>query len=150
MGFIGHILGSALSGGLFGLIGNIAAKLFSYLETRQQFVERQAQWSYRTDLMKLRMQAPQTAPAPDAASWTALDESLRADNAVAGSYRWVDAVRALVRPALTLGLVTVLSFAFFAMRPGDPERNYVIDSLVFAAVTAIVWWFGDRAPVRPR
>jgi len=22
----------------------------------------------------------------------------------------------------------------------------VTDSLIFAAVTAIVWWFGDRAP----
>jgi hypothetical protein len=54
-----------------------------------------------------------------------------------------------VRPALTLGLVIVLAFAFFAMAPGDSERGYVTDSLVFAAVTAIVWWFGDRAPKRP-
>ena len=26
------------------------------------------------------------------------------------------------------------------------DRAYVADSLVFAAVTSIVWWFGDRAP----
>ena len=32
------------------------------------------------------------------------------------------------------------------MTPGDIDRAYVADSLVFAAVTAIVWWFGDRAP----
>jgi hypothetical protein len=62
----------------------------------------------------------------------------------------VDAARALVRPLLTLGLSAVLAAAFFSMAPGDTARSYVIDSLVFAAVTAIVWWFGDRAPPRRR
>ena len=56
------------------------------------------------------------------------------------------AVRALVRPTLTLGLSTFLASAFFALAPGDIDRAYVADSLVFAAVTSIVWWFGDRAP----
>jgi hypothetical protein len=55
-------------------------------------------------------------------------------------------MRALVRPTLTLGLTTFLACAFFAMAPGDIDRAYVADSLVFAAVTSIVWWFGDRAP----
>jgi hypothetical protein len=44
----------------------------------------------------------------------------------------------------------VLAAAFFSMAPTDAARAYVIDSLVFAAVTAIVWWFGDRAPPRKR
>lgn len=151
MGIFGHILGNALTGGLFGLIGNIAAKLFAYLNAKQQFAERQAQWAYGMELAKLRQplaQAPQ-APHADAAaaSWLALDETLKADT-TAPSYAWVNAVRSLVRPALTLGLVIVLAFAFFAMAPGDAERGYVADSLVFAAVTAVVWWFGDRAPRR--
>ena len=55
-------------------------------------------------------------------------------------------MRALVRPALTLGLGTFLCAAFFAMAPGDIDRASVADSLLFAAVTSIVWWFGDRAP----
>jgi hypothetical protein len=155
MGIFGHILGTALSGGLFGLIGNIAAKLFAYLNTKQQFAERQAQWSYETDLLKLQMQAPtpetekEPALAPDA-SWSALNETLRDDAMLASSYPWVNAVRSLVRPALTCGLAAVLAFAFFAMKAGDPERAYVIDSLVFAGVGAITWWFGDRAPKRAR
>jgi hypothetical protein len=153
MGIFGHILGTALSGGLFGLIGNIAAKLFAYLQSKQQFIERQAQWSYETDLLKLQMQAPapetehDTAPDP---GWSALNESLRDDALLASSYPWVNAVRSLVRPALTCGLAAVLAFAFFAMKAGDPERGYVIDSLVFAGVGAITWWFGDRAPKRAR
>jgi hypothetical protein len=153
MGIFGHILGTALSGGLFGLIGNIAAKLFAYLESKQQFTERQAQWSYETDLLKLQMQAPAPETEHDAApdaSWSALNESLRDDALLASSYPWVNAVRSLVRPALTCGLAAVLAFAFFAMKSGDPERSYVIDSLVFAGVGAITWWFGDRAPRRAR
>ena len=57
-------------------------------------------------------------------------------------------MRALVRPALTLGLAAFLGGAFFALAPGDIDRAYIADSLVFAAVTSIVWWFGDRAPKR--
>jgi hypothetical protein len=45
-------------------------------------------------------------------------------------------------------LSAVLAAAFFSMAPDDSARAYVIDSLVFAAVTAIVWWFGDRASPR--
>ena len=60
--------------------------------------------------------------------------------------RPINAARALVRPALAIGLSTFLACAFFAMAPGDIDRAYVADNLVFAAVTSIVWWFGDRAP----
>jgi F0F1-type ATP synthase assembly protein I len=62
MGILGHIFGSALTGGLFGLIGNIAAKLFAYLDTKQQFAERQAQWLYQAELLKLRQPASQAQP----------------------------------------------------------------------------------------
>jgi hypothetical protein len=79
-------------------------------------------------------------------SWGGLAASVTADGQGGASYPWVNAVRALVRPTLTLGLTGFLAAAFFAMAPGDVDRAYVSDSLVFAAVTAIVWWFGDRAP----
>lgn len=58
----------------------------------------------------------------------------------------MNAARALVRPVLTIGLATFLASAFFALAPGDIDRAYIADSLVFAAVSSIVWWFGDRAP----
>jgi hypothetical protein len=77
-------------------------------------------------------------------SWTGLGDSLKAETAIGSTYPWVNAVRALVRPALTLGLGGFLCAAFFAT--GGTARAAISDSLVFAAVTAIVWWFGDRAP----
>jgi hypothetical protein len=156
MGILGHLLGCGISagaGGVFGLMGNLATKMFGYLESKQSFVVKQAEWTHETELLKLQAQwrQPETeAEPPLTASFSGLLSSVAAEGALPASYKWVDAARALVRPLLTLGLSAVLAAAFFSMAPSDSARAYVIDSLVFAAVTAIVWWFGDRAPPRKR
>jgi len=151
MGILGHIVGCGISagaGGIFGLIGNLATKTFGYLESKQSFAAKQAEWMHETELLKLQSQwrQPETEAEPPlafSAPWSGLLSSVAAEGALPASYRWVDAARALVRPV-------VLAAAFFSMAPSDTARGYVIDSLVFAAVTAIVWWFGDRVPSRKR
>ncbi|HSC17800.1 MAG TPA: hypothetical protein VLC74_02695 [Rhizomicrobium sp.] len=156
MGILGHLLGCGISagaGGIFGLIGNLATKTFGYLEAKQSFLVTQSKWSHETELLKLQAQwrQPETEAEPPialTATWSGLLSSVAAEGALPASYKWVDAARALVRPLLTVGLSGVLAAAFFSMAPTDAARAYVIDSLVFAAVTAIVWWFGDRAPAR--
>lgn len=146
---------SAISGGLFGLIGNVATKVVGYFEAEQQFKQKQAEWAHETDLLKLQMTAKQQETESEiqlagaSGSWTGLTASLQAETSIGVTYPWVNAVRALVRPLLTFGLAAFLCAAFFALTPGDIDRSYVANSLVFAAVTAIVWWFGDRAPKRP-
>ncbi len=157
MDTLGSILGtgaSALSSGVFGLIGNIAAKAFGYFENGQTFAQKQTEWNHETELLKLQMQLKTEETEHESVllpvqSLDALDASVRADGALGPSYGWVNAVRSLVRPALTLGLAGFLCVAFFAMPKGAADRAYVVDSLVFASVTVIVWWFGDRAPKRP-
>jgi hypothetical protein len=157
MGILGHLLGCGLSagaGGVFGLIGNLANKSFGYLESKQALLVKQSEWAHETELLKLQAQwkqpeAEAEPPLALTASWSGLLSSV-AEGGLTASYKWVDAARALVRPLLTLGLSAVLAAAFFHMAPNDTARAYVIDSLVFAAVTAIVWWFGDRAPPRKR
>ncbi|MBV9046270.1 MAG: hypothetical protein JO294_14195 [Alphaproteobacteria bacterium] len=158
MDILGTLLGtgtSAMTGGLFGLVGNIATKVVGYFEQKQAFTQKQAEWLHEVDLLKLQMQvkAQETESeikvAESQGSWSGLAGSLTAEGAIGASYPWVNAVRALTRPTLTVGLSTFLAAAFFAMNPGDIDRAYVADSLVFAAVTAIVWWFGDRAPRKP-
>jgi hypothetical protein len=161
MSILSHLFGCAVSasaGGLFGLIGNLATKSFHYLETKQSFAAKQAEWQHETELLKLQWQwkQPETEREPPplpialAGSWSGLLSSLDDERGLSGSYKWVDAARALVRPLLTLGLSGVLAAVFFSMAPDDLARDYVVDSLVFAAVTSIVWWFGDRAPQRNR
>lgn len=143
---------SALSGGLFGLVGNVAAKVIGIFEAKQEFAQKKEEWSHDERVLDLQAKAKAAAADQELAvtassgSWSGLGESLKAETAIGASYPWVEAVRALVRPALTLGLAGFLCAAFFALPAGDIDRAYVADLLVFAAVTAIVWWFGDRAP----
>jgi hypothetical protein len=149
---IGTLFGTALGGGLFGLVGNVAAKVIGLFEAKQQFAQKKEEWSHEERLLDMQMKAKaaeteqELAVTASSGSWGGLGESLKAETAIGSTYPWVNAVRGLVRPALTLGLGTFLCAAFFAMAPGDATRNSVVDSLVFAAVTSIVWWFGDRAP----
>ncbi len=146
---------SALSGGVFGLIGNIATKVVGYFEAEQQLKLKSAEWAHENELLKLQMQAHAVETEDELklvaarGAQAGLTASLQAEGSIGTTYEWVNAVRALVRPALTFGLAAFLCAAFFALTPGDIDRAYVANSLVFAAVTAIVWWFGDRAPKRP-
>ena len=143
---------SALGGGLFGLVGNVASKVIGIFEAKQQFAQKKEEWGHEERLLDMQTKAKvqeteqELAVTAASGSWSGLGESLKAETSIGATYPWVNAVRALVRPALTLGLASFLCAAFFAMPAGDIDRAYVADSLVFAAVTAIVWWFGDRAP----
>ena len=145
---------SALGGGLFGLLGNIGTKVIGLFEAKQAFAQKKEEWSHEERLLDMQMKAhaaeteQELAITASSGSWSGLGESLKAESAIGATYPWVNAVRALVRPALTLGLASFLCAAFFAMPAGDIDRAYVADSLVFAAVTAVVWWFGDRAPAK--
>lgn len=155
MDILGSLIGtgaSAFGGGLFGLVGNVASKVVGIFEAKQVFAQKKEEWGHEERLLDMQMKAKaaeteqELAVTAQSGSWSGLGESLKAEAAVGATYPWVNAVRALVRPALTLGLASFLCAAFFAMAPGDIDRAYVADSLVFAAVSSIVWWFGDRAP----
>lgn len=147
---ITSVLGTALGGGAFGLLGNVASKVVGIFEAREVFSQKKEEWSHDERMLDMQMKAKAAENAEALAataasgSWAGLSESLKAETAISASYAWVNAVRALVRPVLTLGLCGVLSAAFFALPSGDAARADITQSLVFAAVTAVVWWFGDR------
>jgi len=153
---IGSVLDAGLSGGLFGLLGNVVGKVIGIFEAKQTFVQKKEEWAHEERLLDMQTKAKaeeteqELAVTASSGSWGGLTESLKSEVSIGSTYPWVNAVRALVRPALTMGLAGFLCAAFFAMTPGDIDRAYVADSLVFAAVTAIVWWFGDRAPKKTR
>lgn len=153
---IGSVISSGLTGGLFGLLGNVAAKVVGIFEAREAFAQKKEEWSHEERLLDMQVKAKaaeteqELAVTAASGSWSGLNESLKAETAIGASYAWVNAVRALVRPVLTIGLGGFLCAAFFALPSGDAARGAISDSLVFAAVTAVVWWFGDRAPKRPK
>jgi hypothetical protein len=150
---------SAVSGGLFGMLGTVFGRLIGIFERREARKDRameiahdEKRWGHEKDLLALQAQAraaetEQELLLADArGSWAALTASQQAEASIAPSYRWVDAVRALTRPVLTLLLALGLYLTFLTAGPDLKAR--VAESLAFAATAAILWWFGDRAPRR--
>lgn len=83
-------------------------------------------------------------------SWEGLTASYQAEgaSAAAGTYKWVEAVRSLTRPVLTLGsLAGIGGIALL----GDPAYGMeAAATLQFVGTTSAAWWFGDRAFTRAK
>jgi hypothetical protein len=172
MGAIVDLIGAAAGGGIFGLIGSI----FGWWATRDAIAQERAfekdKWSYEQENMRLQMAAraaeteQELAIVSQEGSWTGLETSVQHDEAAgARASGWVNDVRSLFRPVLTLTLqglqawvIWLIASANVAMieilanpsTPGADILRYAVYSLVFAAQTSVVWWFGDRALTPPK
>ena len=104
------ILDSSLTGGLFGLLGNVTNKVIGIFTAKQEFAQKKEEWGHEERLLDMQMKAKAAeteqalAVTASSGSWSGLGESLKAETAIGSTYPWVNAVRALVRPALTMGL----------------------------------------------
>jgi len=165
------ILGAAGGGALgaaFGALGSVLNRGFGLLEMREKRQDRQLEldhekdrWVHETD-MAAAARAGQADEARQAlaqtqaqGSWAGLTGSIAAEAAIAPSWPWVAAVRALTRPALTVMLWVLYAALFLAAAAGalhpDAAASVVTgaaDTISFSAATALTWWFGDRAPRR--
>lgn len=144
------IAASAAGGGVFGLIGTIAGRITGYWETKQKLAHEQKRWRHDAEMLTIRTAANREqaeanlALAETEGSWAGLKASLDADAGIESSYRWVDAVRGLTRPVLTLLLWMITGLIFFNT-PIEHRQN-LIETATFAATAATLWWFGDRGP----
>ncbi len=142
---------SAAGGGMFGLLGTVTGRIAAYLETRQAQAQERARWAHELDRLDrtASMADAEARAAADLAdregAWRGLDASLAAEAALASSYRWVDAVRGLTRPVLTL-LLWLIAAVLFGTSDDMAQRAAIVETATFAATAATLWWFGDRAP----
>ena len=143
---------SAVGGGVFGLLGTALGRVAGYFERRQEHAQARAQWVHETELIRLKMQAAAEASeaerilAETSGRWSGLSASIKAEAAIGASYRWVNAVRALTRPVLTLTLWAI-AIAIYA-GADTAGRAAIVETATFAATAATLWWFGDRGPRR--
>lgn len=143
------IAASAAGGGVFGVLGTALGRLAGYFERKQSIAHEERRWQHEVQLLELQRLADaaetegELALEHAAGRWAGLQASLNADAAIRASYRWVDAVRGLTRPMLTLllwGITTVIWFS------ADPTgRSSLTETASFAATAATLWWFGDRS-----
>ncbi|MEQ9315361.1 MAG: hypothetical protein RLN72_05870 [Henriciella sp.] len=148
MNEIAGIAASAAGGGLFGLIGTALGRVVGVFETRQRQTHERARWAHETSLIELQRRArvaaleADQAAADTAGSWAGLKASVEAEAAIGESYLWVNAVRGLTRPALTLLLWLIAGGIWLGAN--DTDRAAITETATFAATAATLWWFGDR------
>lgn len=151
--------GSALTGGIFGVLGTALGRVLGLVERRDAHAQERARWAHEITLHRLNrdMRAAETeqelAVLSAQMSGAGLTESLRAEASLPGGYPWVDAVRALVRPVLTpllWGVYLILVAMVLSAEPdlSTPLLSRLLEDVAFAASAATLWWFGDRAPRR--
>lgn len=145
------VAASAAGGGVFGLLGTVMGRIAGFLERRQSIAHEERRWRHEIDLLQLQQAvAVQEAEAELAAteaegSWSGLTASLAAEAAIGPSYKWVNAMRALTRPLLTLLLWVITIVIWFTADLS--ERATLTETATFAATAATLWWFGDRSRI---
>jgi len=133
-----NLIFSAAGGGVLGLFG-AGVKMFAEHKKREQNfkhellmqVQINANMKLETERMTLKgeMDLDLQESAADSAG---LQAAMRAEQAATGTSWWVNDIKALMRPLLTL-LLVIAAF----IKPSE-------DDLVWMASTAVTFWFGDR------
>ena len=176
MEWLGDILGGVASGGVFGFLGSLVSAGTKYLQERQRQAWQQKVWAHDLAVGRQTMEADAARTEQEirltdqAGSWKGLQGSVNADAAINTSdvHKWVNDVRSLFRPFLTLTLIGIGGWWFWSilnLMSGNADQTwlavvfdetalrdlvvYMVQSVFFAMSTAIVWWFGDRAMSPP-
>ncbi len=150
MSEIAGLAASAAGGGLFGLAGTLIGRAAGIFERRQMQTQERLRWQHEARLMELQHAARAAETESErklieaSGAWDGLAASLEADAAIGATYQWVNAVRAMTRPVLTLLLWVITLSVFFSAT--ETARAGIIETATFAATAATLWWFGDRSP----
>ncbi|WAS28546.1 TM Helix protein [Vibrio phage LV6] len=170
MEWLNTFLGTALSGGVTGLLGTIFTGITTYLDKRSarqhelelyrlQIEERKTEGEIY--LKQATVQVEGAIAMGELNAFTTSLSSDRATYATDAGDSWVfiivDGVRGLMRPVLT----TLLALAVIYLAVDVVEAvggwdvvvksqgmglvSTLIDALTYCTVTAVVWWFGGRA-----
>lgn len=146
-------------GGIFGAVGTAFGRVVGIWERKITHKHEIAEWAHETQrweheskILELQMKAraeeteQQILLTDTTGGWAGLEASIAADSNITGVAGWVNSVRALVRPALTVLLWLITFGIFFSV--DENGRYSILNAAVFAATSATLWWFGDRANMR--
>lgn len=161
------ILSSGGTGAIVGLVGSILTKWLELKTLREKLTVEVKMAEIRTRELELE-QAHALALADkqidiarvegeiarDVAEMEAFTQSQKAQTAMYGG--WVDKVRGLMRPVITLFLLVVSTWVLWqtwvlvggleSMNRYDLIEMFQaqIDAMTFLTMTAVTWWFGSR------
>jgi hypothetical protein len=145
---------ATLTGGATGIFGSIVGKVFGFIDGWQK--EKKDQHDHERTLEMLKLQNELRSKELESErgiveaeqAGIAKTASYTHDMSAGISYPWVAAVLRLVRPVLTMSLIGLMLFVY--IRISDlGQQEAIIQSVIYMASTAVLWWFGDRA-MRPK
>lgn len=149
-----------VAGPLFGLVGGIANKVMDLQVMKEQNSHELKKFDFelsmrdkeriaRKEENEQNMAANQLdvegqlATTITAGTWDGLKASIEADAKQTGtSYRWVEAIRSLMRPGLTIVGMAALTTGCFVLS-GDLVSG-AWNSMYTNSSMMLAWWFGTR------
>ena len=155
------LLMGVLSGGVTGLLGTVISGGMKFFENRQKHAHDLAIMQAENEQMVVEAQIAKDVAELDmeskdrTAAWSALEASYKESTSriSTGDSAWlimVDVVRGLMRPAITLGTLTLMGVIYFTVAQGMvgpdniPVQVTIIQTVLYIATTSVLWWFGTR------
>lgn len=150
-----------LSGGVTGLVGTVISGGMKFFENKQKHgyelavMEMEMQQMDREAANAVKIAETAMEGADRTAAWQALEASYKESTARMSSgdhpaLVWVDVVRGLMRPVITLGLLVMIGIIYFTRAAelagpnGTPMTVFIIQTVLYVGTTAVLWWFGTR------
>jgi len=139
------LLLSAGGGGVLGLVGAGFKSFMGWKEKKLTLqheldLARETRLTMGVEIQLAKLQGEieleQTEVTADASN---LNAALQAEASITGTSQWVTDLRGSTRPVLTY-LLSISAVSMVWYHPDNPWNN----DLVFMAMTAVGYWFGDR------
>lgn len=164
-------VGSAASGGILGAALGIGTK---FLQERSRRKWAKAEWDHELSLLKLQADTrreeteAEIRVVSETSRGRALSQTHQSESILLSHDKMpsaIIAIRALWRPVLTaslFGIVVLLWFELTGLMKGTSDTlafldmatvhdllSVIVNSVVFTANTAALWWFADRTASMP-
>ena len=167
-----ELLAGVLSGGATGLLGTALTGVFSFLGKKQAHKQELELRQLDIELTRFEAESAERVSALELES----DKAQAEADALKASYRqsvirftegydlsgaqvwallFLDCVRGLMRPALTLAFVAITGVIYFTIdgytgiasidEAADDIRLQIIMTVLFLTTTCVTWWFGGRS-----
>lgn len=163
---------AASGGGILGLVGGLFSGVTKYFHRKQELKEKDAERQHELALFDKELTATKVEDAHEidvidkTGSWRGLESSIEASAQPLDVHKWVNDVKALTRPVLTVALLVCTAWVyadlsnlisghggslatFFDPAEAANLLKYVVYSVVFTSSSAALWYFGDRACAPP-
>lgn len=143
---IGFEIITTIVGALIGGSGSALSKWIGIKEKKLSF-------EHEIKLLQMQIKAQQSETENELAitqeeGFAAIREaSYGHDMATGNTSRWVNNILRLVRPILTIMLISLVWVIWKTVAKDNSSlQNQIIDGVLFMSSAALAWWFGDRSP----